>query len=96
MYDYRCSLCGAVTDHHSRIADRFDRQDCSECGRPACCELDMSVSAPTIGTERRQGRSKIIYSEKQVAQESPLGANWRNEGTTGKEGGAGKKIYGHG
>ena len=93
LYDFRCQLCGALVDYHCKIADRFDKIDCPTCGKTDCCERTVGVSVPNFGTERRVGRDKLIYSEKQVAQE--YGKRWRDKGTTGKEGGAGKKQYHH-
>jgi putative FmdB family regulatory protein len=91
LYDYRCSLCQTTTDHHRKLADRLDKADCESCGGLACCKL--LVSAPHYHGERRVGSNKLIHSEIEVVQER--GPRWRDEGTTGKEGGAGKKLHFH-
>ena len=91
VYEYRCQLCDEVNDHHVAMDDRLTRQDCPSCGKDGCAEIQMS--APTLGTEVRRGDSRIIRDERQVSSE--LGPNWRNEGTTGKPGGAGKRIFFH-
>lgn len=93
LYDMRCSSCGALSDHQCKIAERNEPIDCPLCEAKACCRLKVGASPPNFGTEKRQGSKKLIYSETQVTDE--YGGRWRDKGTTGKEGGAGKIIYGH-
>ena len=93
MYEYECSVCGRITDHHRLIAERFTKADCESCGRKGCCELVIR-SAPSYHGERIVRDKRIIRSEQEVIAER--GKKWRDEGTTGKEGGAGKKLYSHG
>jgi hypothetical protein len=91
MYEFECSLCADCREHHRKLADRFDKPDCEKCGGEACCERVMS--APHYHGERIVGDKRIIHSEREVVAER--GPNWRDEGTTGKEGGAGKKLHFH-
>jgi len=91
-YVYECSLCGTSRDHYRKIADRFDKPDCEQCGGEACGEL--VIGRTNYHGERVVGDKRIIRDEREVIAER--GERWRDEGTTGKEGGAGKKIYGHG
>ena len=91
IYEYECALCSVRQDHYRTIADRFDKPGCSSCGGEVCCERVMS--APHYHGERIVGDKRIIRSEREVVQER--GPKWRDEGTTGKEGGAGKKLHFH-
>ena len=91
VYEYRCHLCDAVNDHCVPMDDRLTRQDCPTCGKESCA--DMQLSAPLLGTEIRRGDSRLIRDERQVSSE--LGPQWRDQGTTGNPGGAGKRIHFH-
>ena len=85
LYEYRCKDCGETADHVVPIAQRNDPIACPSCKG----ESELLVSAPIIGTEVLRGDSRIIKDERQLPQ------NWRDEGTTGKPGGAGRTIYFH-
>ena len=94
IYEYKCQLCGEVSDHHCKMADRMTRRDCPICSKEACADLQMS--APLLGTERIVGDARIIKDEREVIANSARGVDWRDEGTTGKPGGAGRKTIFHG
>lgn len=87
LYDFKCPGCKRKAELQVPIASRHNVA-CTSCG--ATLNLVMQA-APLIGTGRIRGDKRLIHSERQVA--SQLGKRWRDEGTTGKEGGAGKKIY---
>ena len=87
IYEYHCQLCGEISDHHVPMDSRLERQDCPSCNEFDCAEF--RVTAPLIGTERLHGESRVIHTEKQLPK------HWRDEGTTGKPGGAGRKIHFH-
>ena len=65
--------------------------DCKKCG--AVEGSHPIISATHYAGERIVGDRKIIWDEKQVV--SDKGENWRDEGTTGNPGGAGKRLYFH-
>jgi len=71
---------------------RHELQGCLACGADGVAEL--LVSAVQLGTEVRRGTNRIIQDERQVTSE--YGARWRDMGTTGREGGAGRKMIFHG
>lgn len=85
MYEYRCQLCGVITEHHVKMANRYERQDCLACKGEGSAEFTIAT-APAMGTEKPVGDSRVIKSERQLPK------NWRNEGTTGKPGGVGTKA----
>lgn len=86
-YEYRCTICGEVNDHHVPMANRLERQDCPKCKREKSAEYQ--ISAPLLGTEKPVGDGRIIRSERQ------LDPRWRDKGTTGRPGGVGRKIIFH-
>lgn len=91
IYEYKCHLCGEVADHHCKMDDRLTRKDCPSCGAQSAADIQMS--APRIGTEVKRGEARVIRDERQVTSE--LGPRWRDAGTTGKPGGAGRKTIFH-
>ena len=87
MYDYTCKH-GHPIELQRPIAERNDPgEGCPECGE----ELELQVSQVAVGTAIPKGEARIIHSEKQV--ESQLGKRWRDKGTTGNEGGIGRKKH---
>lgn len=83
VYDYACA-CGTVTTEIRTYANRTRAARCA-CGKKAPYVLVRS--AITVGTEVPKGDKRIIHSERQ------LDKHWRDKGTTGKPGGAGRKLY---
>ena len=94
LYDFVCSLCGQATDHQCLIAERFTKIDCPSCGAEGSCELVVGYTRPNFASqERKRGDKRLIFDEREVIAEK--GERWRDEGTTGREGGAGKRQYFH-
>jgi len=87
IYEYKCKSCGKESDHVAKYADRFDFQECPSCQGEA--EYTGSLAGTHYGGERIVGDKRLIVSEKQLER------GWRDKGTTGKEGGAGKVQYFH-
>lgn len=87
IYEYFCRECREISDHFVPMTDRTELQDCPICGSEKSSEL--RVSAPIIGTEVMRGDARIIKDERQ------LKPGWRDEGTTRRPGGAGKRIHFH-
>lgn len=92
MYDLRCESCGAVTEHVLRMANRNQSQDCPECGRERTAHLELS---PVHVKGYSRPATRAIFDEREIADSSPAGHRWREEGTTGREGGAGRKLFFH-
>ena len=69
--------------------DRETPRECPECQEPA--QYVLVRRAIQQGTERKHGDKRIIWDERQVA--SDKGKHWRDEGTTGREGGIGRKTF---
>jgi putative FmdB family regulatory protein len=89
LYDYRCKQCGETTEHVVPSEESETPLDCPLCGAKSATYFQMP--APALQTERIVGDKKLIWDERQVSSEK--GDRWRDEGTTGKAGGAGKKLY---
>ena len=89
IYDYCCERCHEITEHLVSIAKREAPRNCPECGSARSAHLQMS--APHYAGERAVGDRRLIWDEKQITSEK--GSRWRDEGTTGRPGGAGSKIY---
>lgn len=87
-YSYSCKVCGVETDHVIPYDNRLEPQDCPSCGREASAEYRCPMAM--IGSERKRGDSRLIRDERELGND-----NWRDEGTTRLEGGAGKKLYFH-
>ena len=88
LYNYRCPECNHVSSHQVPFDDLETIQRCEFCGSESA---EYEFAAPMIGTERLRNGRQIIWDERQVTQEK--GPRWRDEGTTGKEGGRGKKQH---
>jgi len=84
LYDYQCASCEARFEAQ-RLIDQRAQAPC-DCGGVG----DLIVSAPLIAGEVIKGDRRIIVDERQVSSEK--GLRWRDEGTTGREGGAGRRI----
>ena len=82
LYNYRCS-CGAVVELERPYENRKGPVAC-----PVCIEgwAEYEFSAAYIGTERKRGDNRIIKDERELEN------RWRDQGTTGKPGGAGKVL----
>ncbi len=91
VYLYKCQACGEEIDHVVKYKDRMKPQDCPACAKDNSAKY--LFSAVHLGSERKTGENRLIWDEKQVKSEK--GERWRDEGTTGKEGGAGGKLYFH-
>jgi len=91
VYEFECLMCGKVTDHYLPSELRTERQDCPQCG--ADKSADYRISAPLVGTEVKRGSARVIHDERQVTDDQ--GAHWREKGTTGNPGGAGRKLHFH-
>jgi putative FmdB family regulatory protein len=87
VYEYACEKCGLVFDRVRPYADREFFIKCPECGGWG----QYQVAAPLIGTGRVRGDKRLIWNEAQVV--SDKGADWRDEGTTRREGGVGRTLY---
>ena len=93
IYEYECGKCGEVTDHSIPLAEHTQEpRDCPECGAEKAATFILSVPNHA-SVERKRGDKRVIVDERQVIDEH--GPNWRDKGTTGKPGGAGKRIYFH-
>lgn len=100
-YDFECQVCGHRFEALASISDRDKPLDCPveevvrRCGALASATRirDGITKPPSIGTERKRGDSRMIFSEKQVSSE--LGSRWRDAGTTGRPGGVGKRSHFH-
>ena len=84
-YEYVCQLCGKPMSAFVKYEQRLESQMCS-CGGIALYRFPT----PMIGTEQKRGEGRLIWDEKQVSQDH--GKNWRDHGTTGNPGGAGKTM----
>lgn len=90
LYLYVCEACKSPNEAFRSYDLRNRAVKCSECGGRAV----YTIAAPMLGSERpsRDPAKRVIVSEKQV--EAKHGKNWRDAGTTGREGGVGrKKIF---
>jgi putative FmdB family regulatory protein len=85
IYSYRCTVCDRECTAHVPYDQREQPQACY-CGGLA----EYHFSAPMIAGERIKGDKRLIWSEKQV--ESSHGPSWRDQGTTGRPGGAGSAL----
>lgn len=92
VYHYRCRSCGALTEHLVSYSRREQPQDCPRCGESLGARYQFTPVS-NLGQERVRGDKRLIWSEQQVAAEQ--GARWRDEGTTGRPGGAGRMLYFH-
>lgn len=81
-YAYRCTLCDNVTDHYVTLAQRLDPQVCPSCEGRA----DFEFAPP-------RGEPPQVRERGPIMSERDLPRGWREKGTTGLEGGAGKKLY---
>ncbi len=87
LYDFLCEH-GHPVELQLPIAQRNNPgEGCPECGG----KLELQISLVAVGTAVPKGDKRIIKSEKQV--ESQLGKGWRDKGTTGREGGIGRKKH---
>ena len=93
LYDFVCSSFGQDTDHQCSVADRLSKIDCTYCEELDVCELVVGYNgrAPQYGGETVAQHKRVIHDEREVIAER--GVNWLDKGTTGLEGGAGKKQY---
>jgi len=89
LYEYRCTQCGSIVDHHVPMDSRLDPQACLDCPGQA----ELHITAPLIGSERLTPAKRVIVAEEQVVSEK--GERWRDEGTTGQPGGVGRKLIMH-
>ena len=87
IYSYHCELCDAESDLQVKYEQRLDPQPCARPGCPGMATY--KPSAPLVGTGRIRGDRRLITDERQVIADR--GADWRDQGTTGREGGAGAK-----
>lgn len=89
MYQYACDACGALTETQRPYAERERSQTCGGCGQAAAYQ----ICAPHVQMHDRRvhPNKRAIFSEKEV--EAEYGKEWRKEGTTRKEGGAGRRTY---
>ncbi len=86
IYEYKCRLCGKAADHVvSHHRNRLETQACPSCEGPA--EYEPSLAGTHYGGETLVGEGRLIRSEKQ------LESGWRDQGTTRREGGAGRTLY---
>lgn len=84
VYTYRCELCGEEKDALVPYGQRLEAQPCD------ACHLGNAVyqfPCAMLGTEQKRGDRRIIRDERE------LGSRWRDQGTTGKPGGAGKSLF---
>ena len=89
IYSYKCQLCGNAFDEHRKIADRHDQPPCPDDKCPGVGELQMSAPMHTIAPPK--GDKRIIWADRQV--ESSHGKDWRDKGTTRREGGIGRTTH---
>jgi hypothetical protein len=81
-YCYRCQLCGEVSEHYVPMQDRHEPQ---ECLQPYCeGRADFEFCPPHDTSPMELREHGPIFTEKQLER------GWRDKGTTGREGGAGK------
>lgn len=83
IYRYVCAECGEVMDVERPYEKRNEPEACNGCHLGWG---EYQISAPRIGTERKRGDARLITDERELAP------RWRDEGTTGKEGGAGRVL----
>jgi putative FmdB family regulatory protein len=86
VYTYTCQDCGETADHVIPFVGRETPQTCLRCGGAAEYEMPAPLT-------RVAGPRGAIWDDRQV--ESTHGKNWRDEGTTGRPGGAGRKLHFH-
>jgi len=87
-YIYRCKACDTEFETVTTIARRKRSQRC-DCGGVAVFQPIPYGLKGSIAPEKPVGDAKFIRDERQ------LEPGWRDKGTTGKPGGAGKKLYFH-
>lgn len=80
IYDYVCDFCGEQSEARVPYGQRMEPQPCNNCHKG---RGQYQMPTPLIGAERRSGV---------IRHEGELGAHWRDEGTTGKPGGAGRVL----
>jgi len=85
VYTYRCQLCDREITAEVPYGQRLDSQVC-DCGGKA----EYRVSAPAVHGEVKRGDNRLIFDERQVSSER--GEHWREQGTTGQPGGAGRTL----
>jgi len=83
IYDYVCDFCGEQRTAQVPYGQRMEPQPCDNCHKG---QGQYQMPTPRIGTERKRGDNRIIHHE------AELGQHWRDEGTTGKPGGAGRVL----
>jgi hypothetical protein len=84
-YTYRCQLCGTVSEHYVSVANRLDPQECEQPGCEGRADFEF---CPPHDTEPREVREQgVIHDERQLPK------NWRDQGTTRREGGMGRTLY---
>ena len=81
IYTYKCADCYLEADQVSTVAERKTPKACPECGGQA----EFTFTANRADTHPRELLEQgVIHSEKQLAP------RWRDQGTSGKPGGAGR------
>jgi hypothetical protein len=98
VYSYDCQACGVSTDHCVSYERRMDSLDCPACGAPesakyACVRGKITTTMNPV--RPRKDDDRAIFDEREVHADSELGADWRDEGTNRRPGGAGEKLYFH-
>lgn len=88
LYDYECQSCGHAEEIQRPLND--PHPDCPQCGATGGDVFIVLISPPQTRVAEISGP---IFSEKQI--ESTHGRNWRNKGTSGRPGGAGRRIFFH-
>lgn len=84
LYDVECRVCGKLSEEQVKLGVQMPN---CECGG------ERRITILTPRQFRVQGATGPFYSDAQV--ESTHGKRWREEGTTGREGGAGRALHFH-
>lgn len=97
VYSYTCQVCGEITDHCVLYDQRMESLDCPRCGAPKAAKYSFvdKITTTMNAVRPRRDDGRIIWDEREVHADSDEGANWRDEGTNRRPGGAGQKLYFH-
>jgi putative FmdB family regulatory protein len=98
VYSYECQACGATTDHVVPYSSRLEPLDCPECKSPEGAQyvaVRGKITTTMNAVRPRKDDGRMIFDEREVHSDSELGADWRDEGTNRRPGGAGQKLYFH-